>query len=84
MISCSFRIFRLIGRFSKYDFWIPGEISDRHRCSEKFSSKNFVENFFHLSKTAIFKMTATNFVRLAQCGNKSSDPDFWCASQVGQ
>ena len=26
----------MISRFYKCDFWIPGKISDRHRCSENF------------------------------------------------
>ena len=30
-----FRLFKLLGWFSKCDFWIPGKISHRHRCSEK-------------------------------------------------
>ena len=39
------RIFKLVGWFSKCDFWIPGEISDRPRWSEKFS-----ELFFEMKK----------------------------------
>ena len=34
-----FRTFRLTARISKYDFWNPGKILDRHRCSENISSK---------------------------------------------
>ena len=38
----------MISRFYKCDFWNPGKILDRHRCSEKISSKK-PSNFFRKS-----------------------------------
>ena len=40
-----FRIFKMLVRFSKYDFWIPGEILDLYRkISFKKIKKTHVEN----------------------------------------
>ena len=53
--TCDFRVFKLIGWFSEYDFWIPGEISRRHRWS-----KNIFENFSDSKK----KLTKNIFENL--------------------
>ena len=52
-----FRIFRIIARFSKYDFWIPGKILDLSRknpLNKKSEIKKFVEKvgeiFFETKK----------------------------------
>ena len=52
-----FHIFSLIGWCSKCDFWNPGEILHRHRCSEKFHRffspkkfENVVDIFLTVSK----------------------------------
>ena len=42
-----FRQFKTIARFSKYDFWIPGKISRRHRYSEKFRHIFFETKFLY-------------------------------------
>ena len=49
----TFRMFRLIVRFSKYDFWNPGQISDFKNI---FSKKYFIfRNRKNLEKIEILK-----------------------------
>ena len=49
-----FLTFSLIGWFSKYDFCNLWKISDRHRCSEKFSSKKIRRKKFEIFWSKIF------------------------------
>ena len=46
------RLFSLIGWFFKCDFWNPGKISDRHRCSEK----KFLQDETNLKKSEILAL----------------------------